>query len=302
MALPLSAQETSTEEKEEGIVFIKTITDEDGSEITIKKCLKDEEAWVSLLQSFQSADEAESGTQSMQEVEGETLFLFRRAGETNEQEELREVRILSTIDKCYSVKVERDPCRVFIGVRLSGKSELQVSGIIDDTPAAISKLQEGDIITAINGVSVNTAGELIAERNKHEPGEAFTLTVQRDGKQKRINARFKDCEQADDTEEKIDLPPVQQDELGGLSLQQFRAFPNPSFGRVQVQFEAEAVPTTVQLTDATGKVVYTEQLNSFNGTYNREIDLKDAAPGTIVLSIKQGQQVTAKKLVLLNRA
>jgi hypothetical protein len=85
-------------------------------------------------------------------------------------------------------------------------------------------------------------------------------------------------------------------------IEQYRAFPNPSFGRVQLQFEAAPVPTTVQLTDASGKVVYVEQLNGFNGTYNRAISLQDAAPGTIVVSVRQGDQMVSRKVLLLNRA
>lgn len=75
-----------------------------------------------------------------------------------------------------------------------------------------------------------------------------------------------------------------------------------SYGDVQVQFEAEAKPTTVQLIDATGKVIYTEQLNNFDGEYNKELNLRAAASGNIILSIRQGDKTVAKTLLLLNRA
>jgi hypothetical protein len=139
------------------------------------------------------------------------------------------------------------------------------------------------------------------------------------GEVQRVDARFLACEaeQPSQVEEELPLdglpalPETEEESIDDaapeegsrlLQLKNYKAFPVPSYGDVQVQFEAEAKPTTVQLIDATGKVIYTEQLNNFDGEYNKELNLREAASGNIILSIRQGDKTVAKTLLLLNRA
>ncbi|HKK78751.1 MAG TPA: PDZ domain-containing protein, partial [Phaeodactylibacter sp.] len=273
-----------------------------------------EKALEELWQAFHSGGETEEqNTPSELEAENmeDVLFLFRRA-EDDSDEKLKKMEIFmrsGTQSKLNRyVPNSEDPCRVFIGLRLSDiyriEPGVKVQHIIEDTPAAEAELQSGDIILEMDGVSVHNTGELIKQRNTHEPGDRFWLKVQRGDEVRKVKARFKPCEQ-EETEVPDEAPavePVEKQAIQQLELEQYRAFPNPSFGRIQLQFEAAPVPTTVQLTDASGKVVYVEQLNSFNGTYNRAISLQDAAPGTIVVSVRQGDQVVSRKVLLLNRA
>ncbi len=54
---------------------------------------------------------------------------------------------------------------------------------VDPESDAYTKgLQKGDIITAVNGVEIESMAELDAEKNKHTPGESITLTVYRNTK------------------------------------------------------------------------------------------------------------------------
>jgi len=223
----------------------------------------------------------------------------------------------------YVFQSERDPCQVFIGVYVGGRADsgqgVQVTNIIERTPAEEAGLLPGDVILSMDGVAVNDNGELLTERDKHEPGDAFTLEVERAGGVQQVDARFLACEaeQPSQVEEELPLdsrsalPETEEEGIddaapddGGrlLQLKNYKAFPVPSYGDVQVQFEAEAKPTTVQLIDAAGKVIYTEQLNNFDGEYNKELNLREAASGNIILSIRQGDKAVAKPLLLLNRA
>ncbi len=238
-------------------------------------------------------------------------------GSTVEVTYLRDGQEQSTMVTMGETEYERrvlnrdaDPCPVFIGVYVGGRSALgqgvQVTNIIGNTPADEIALQAGDIILAMDGIPVNSNGELLKVRDTHKPGEAFTLEVQRGTAIKVFDARFPSCEEQQENApvepEPEDISPIDGIGSQALQLNRYRAFPNPSFGQLQLQFEGDAVPTTVQLVDATGRIIYNEQLNQFDGVYNRELDLSDAAPGTLTLTIRQGGQAIARQIVLLNRA
>lgn len=212
---------------------------------------------------------------------------------------------------------ERDPCDVFIGVYVGGTANdgkgVQVSGIIGNTPAEASGVLAGDVILSLDGVAVNDNDALLVERDKHNPGDAFTLSVLRNGQVLPINARFKTCEEGGLVEplkeeealvEQIETQEAPQSLINNSNLELFdySAYPNPTYGEVNVRFEAEALPTNIQLIDISGRVIYEEQLNQFDGYYNQTIDLKGAVPGNITLSIQQGEKIISKVLVLLNRA
>lgn len=214
----------------------------------------------------------------------------------------------------FNYKVERDPCKVFIGVYTSGHAfegrGCRVDGVIDDTPAKISAVQPGDIIMALNGQAVSSHNELTQERDKNKPGDAFTLSVLRDGKMMEINARFKSCDTPgkEEVEEKVEIiEPSNVEERESpkdntLSLEVLEAYPSPTFGPVNIHFEAEAVPTTVRIFDVAGKAVYSKNLPQFNGYFSEQVDLSNNKPGNFVLSIQQGEKVRSKQLVLMTRA
>lgn len=212
---------------------------------------------------------------------------------------------------------KRNPCDVFIGVSMGGSRDsergVRIGHIIDDTPAQAADVRDGDVILALDDVFVNTFNELLHERNKHQPGDYFTLTVVRDGSQMDIEAQFKNCEEEEvpvekevEQEEEIikeetpDLEPVIRDNT--LKVTQWRAFPNPAFGNLTVQFEAEAVPTNIRLLDVNGRAVFQENQNNFDGYYNRQIELRGVTPGNYFLQVRQGERVITEKIVVMPRA
>jgi len=83
-----------------------------------------------------------------------------------------------------------------------------------------------------------------------------------------------------------------------LKLQGFRAFPNPTINQVTVEFRCEPVPTIVSLLDLSGRQLFREELNAFNGNYSQRFDLTDFASGTVIVHVLQGEKVFAEKLVL----
>ncbi|MEM6964088.1 MAG: PDZ domain-containing protein [Bacteroidota bacterium] len=221
-------------------------------------------------------------------------------------------------DYKYDYKVERDPCKVFIGV-YSGTSYsskgVRVTGVIEDTPAYEVDLLKGDYITAIDGIEVRSHRELLTERNKHNPGDRFVITFTRDGIEYDVTAQFKDCP----TEEaEVEMPvveesiveevpeiiesPIQSPTNGILQLEGLEAFPNPTYGDLNLRFQSEAKPITVRIVDVQGRVIYSENLNNFDGDYNQKLDLSKGTPGVMAVTIMQEGKVFTKNIVLLARA
>ncbi|MBR9920804.1 MAG: T9SS type A sorting domain-containing protein [Bacteroidetes bacterium] len=81
-----------------------------------------------------------------------------------------------------------------------------------------------------------------------------------------------------------------------LSLTGFTVFPNPSSGAIQLQFEGEAVPTKILITDVIGRSVYEENLSSFSGQYNRQLEI-EGERGTYFVSVIQGSKVLTEKVI-----
>lgn len=225
---------------------------------------------------------------------------------------------LSGSREYVSYMVERNPCDVFIGVYTADRGidgqGVRVTGVIEDTPAKSSGVQPGDVILALDDAPTNGHMKLRQERDKHQPGDPFTLSIIRDGQYLEIDATFKACptdKPVTPVEEIVEIAsedaPAEQESIPQLDLnselkvESFNMYPNPTVGMLNVQFEAEAVPTTVRILDSSGKEVYSEQLNSFNGYYNNQLNLSGKTPGTYILTVQQGKKLTTKKIVLMPR-
>jgi len=219
----------------------------------------------------------------------------------------------------YTYKTERDPCKVFIGVYTSSRAldgrGSRVTGVIDGTPAKQSGIQPGDIIMALNGQPVNDYGELTRERDKNKPGDAFRLSVLRDGVEMEIEARFKSCDTpgnapVPETVETVVVEEAAKTEQreepkildNSLIMSVLEAYPSPTVGPLNIHFEAEAVPTVVLILDVAGKAVYSQELPQFSGSFTEQVNLSGNKPGNYVLSIRQGNQVRSKQIVLMPRA
>lgn len=68
----------------------------------------------------------------------------------------------------------------FIGVgiadSLGGPPGAVVRQVLPDTPASFAGLRSGDLITAVDGIPVNSAGDLSGIMDQHRPGDTVTLT------------------------------------------------------------------------------------------------------------------------------
>ncbi len=84
----------------------------------------------------------------------------------------------------------------------------------------------------------------------------------------------------------------------GLSLNNFKAYPNPVEDQLTVQFDAKALPTNITLMDVDGKVISEIQLQDFNGHYEGQLEVNKTTSGTLLLNIRQGEQVFVQKILV----
>lgn len=239
--------------------------------------------------------------------------------------------VLSEGRRSYHYSYERDPCKVFIGVYTTGRGAagdgVKVTGVIESTPAYESDVRRGDIIMQLDGAAVNTFNELLVERNKHEPGDWFTLNIERDGQMMDIKAQFPSCEETTEVAEEVieeeevaiiveetvepsaivevpeEVEAAPELELTGLALElaRYNAYPNPTYGQLTVEFQAEALPTNVQVFDATGRMLFMDSQTNFDGYYNKTLNIENGTPGVVFITIRQGDQQVTKKVTLLAR-
>lgn len=219
----------------------------------------------------------------------------------------------------FRTEIQRDPCNVFIGVYTSESSTrgMRVSGVIENTPAKITGIQKGDVILSMDDTEVNSHEDLLRERNKHNPGDRFTLSIERQGQYLEVDAQFKACDQLtaapkEELSEPVEIATMPEAQKSAnqsfvapdrqLQVEAWNAYPNPTFGAVNVQFRAEAVPTQVQIFDALGRKIYEETLNTFDGVYNKQLNLSNEKPGAYLLTVRQGEKIYNSKLVLLGKA
>ena len=98
-----------------------------------------------------------------------------------------------------------------------------------------------------------------------------------------------------DENEFTDLPGI---DAKILKLDDFNYYPNPNSGKFTLAFEAANKPTEIRITNVNGKEVYKEKLQSFEGSYNKEIDLGGQQPGIYLLQVLQGKKAMNKKIVI----
>ncbi len=213
-------------------------------------------------------------------------------------------------DRYYNSFQDRNPCKAFIGVYTSNHSKgLIVHSLIANTPAEKSNVMVHDVILAIDDVEVSSHEELIIQRDKHQAGDYFTLSILRDGQAIEIEAQFDPCP-TDKIEEPIldeetldqNISPPSENIDNTLELESIRVFPNPTYGPINLNFKGQAGPTTIRLTDSSGKVIYEETLNNFDGEYSGVLNYRSAATGTLFLTVQQGQKIYSESLILLPKA
>lgn len=90
------------------------------------------------------------------------------------------IPLTSDVAKQFDLSTER-------GAYIPSANEIGEATIISGGPADKAGLKEGDIITKVEGVSIDQTTSLTSQLSKHKVGDELTLTIVRDGKTSTID-------------------------------------------------------------------------------------------------------------------
>lgn len=83
--------------------------------------------------------------------------------------------------------------RAALGVRIEDAGVgVQIVEVSENSAAEQAGLKEGDIITAINGIPIEEADDLVRKIAKYEPNERIEVDYERNGKQKTVKVVLKE--------------------------------------------------------------------------------------------------------------
>ena len=92
----------------------------------------------------------------------------------------------------------------------------------------------------------------------------------------------------------IDMPVVQN-----LRIEELAIFPNPTAAVFNLQFDLpENDEAVVRIFNASGRMVYSNDLGIFSGRFQDRIDLGNEPAGTYFVMIQQGKYSVSKKLIV----
>ncbi len=220
----------------------------------------------------------------------------------------------------YPLLRQKEAC---LGVYSTAHSQAGISGaritsFTERSAARQARLQEGDVITAIDTTRVSDSDRLWEVIARYRPGDRVTVHFYRDGRPQQVEVTLEPCRPLAAAEPPITQPerspitlrrPKEGDILPAeplpevtegrqLALSEFRAFPNPTTGLITVTFRAQPAPLTVTLFDLSGRRLFHQELNAFGGYYNQQFDLSDFGKGTLLLTVQQGERRFIERIIL----
>jgi len=87
------------------------------------------------------------------------------------------------------------------------------------------------------------------------------------------------------------------DEL--LTDNNIQIYPNPNNGKFTLKMDIDKSQNIqIEITDMLGQIIYAENLNSFNGIYQKQIDLKEYSNGIYTVKVNTNKEIVIRKLIL----
>ena len=188
----------------------------------------------------------------------------------------------------------------------------------DDIHAAIDNRNVGDDIK----LTIYRDGEyldfqrsiksLAATHNDHSRGEGVNVIKgeSENAPNSEISVNPIAIEEMPESPE-IEMPQTQETEatnntstqsssfVQNFEVEQLKVFPNPTTGIIDINFTLpQEGRTAIRIFDATGRVVYENNLGNFQGTFSDRIDIANNAKGTYFLMLAQGKFMDTRRILL----
>ena len=93
-----------------------------------------------------------------------------------------------TVQRAFlGVSIRSIDSKLASDLNLPAINGVYISGTAEDGAAAAAGIKEGDIITGVNGVQVNSSPQLQEQVARYRPGDKIKVSVLRDGKEKEMS-------------------------------------------------------------------------------------------------------------------
>ncbi|MCC6815352.1 MAG: PDZ domain-containing protein [Saprospiraceae bacterium] len=276
----------------------------------------------------------EKGEHNSEEVEVNTYNID--PDETEDQED-KIIILDKAHGNCSEEESDINPTnKAVLGVQIrnaSGNNGANITHIYKGSGAEQSGLKVEDLILAIDNRKVMNTDEVINNLSEAKIGEKVEVRVLRNGEvmnftvemrkpaeqnyrktfikiDKAINNQIEDLKNIEWKEEidqemkkikslkdKYISKENKNSEESNLSVSYLSGSPNPSSGKLNIEFEGKKEPFTVSVTDINGRELYKEEVNTTDGKYNNTIQL-DNVEGTVIIHVIQGNSQTKTKIII----
>jgi len=214
-----------------------------------------------------------------------------------------------------------DSNKAFLGVtNKEGSEGVVIESVIENSAAEEAGLKGGHKILKIDGEGIDNFSGLIETLESRKAGDKVEIEIEREVKKENIQAtlksrqdtykngtedvkiykirmRISDADESD-IEDLIKKAGMELKSSNQLEFEEFRLSPNPGSGEFDLSFSTESKGAIdVQLFSPQGQLLYENRVVEFDGSYEDKIDIRDASNGVYFLIVKQGEDVSVKKLV-----
>lgn len=309
----VAAQENTTE-KTEGEVKIKIITSVNGDTKIVEKTFKPGDAYA-MEELNDSFPEFKAMTKVF--VDSPSVFSYNYSFDMNEEmEKLGEhmeklgkdfdfkwdsaafEKEMETLGKDFNFEWNTEEFEKQMENAMKGISK---SIVIDGDE--IKTLSKGDenITVSENGDTIKisvrkeiSVGDEGAERKEgNKKVKVIVIEEESDGKQGE-EPEIKVIKKVIKTDVRTQSTGVDEAD----EAQALRVFPNPSNGKISVNFKPDSKKKTqLKITDESGRVVYTEEIKTAS-EFTHEIDLGNEAKGIYFVELVQGKNKYVNRIVL----
>ncbi len=212
--------------------------------------------------------------------------------------------------------------RPYVGISYSGgEKDVLITKVMNDSPAEKAGLKRGDIITAIDGKSIEERG-LLEFLNEAEESQKMKLTIQRgeeeitktvklgEKKTLRTNSFFNSDHVVDFDRTFVFVTLIEKEEEEMLSKAlgadisnmeepedvEISVFPNPSNGEFNINISNDSrEEAELKVFNSKG-----EQLQSYTlpaGQINQQVSISNQPAGNYFVVLQQGDRLITKKLI-----
>lgn len=171
------------------------------------------------------------------------------------------------------------------------EGQLQGPVVVQFTVFADGTIGDSKILRDIGGGAGEEALRVVEKMPEWTPG-------QQEGKAVAVRFTMPVMFKLNNDKQELPSPPAPVTADRSLKLASFSASPNPTAGMLNLQFQTEAGPTQIRVTDLAGRELLRRELDDFDGAFEGQLNLSRAAKGTVLLIIQQDERIFTEKIVL----